>query len=348
MPLLSAAARVLEEPVRRVGAVLHRRLPASGLEGLDPDIARAFALIGPLDSSRLPVPLMRAGYRLQTMLWHRPRDGAVTVHEERVNDHVRVRVYTPHLDRGGGLVYFHGGGMVIGDLDTHDRWCRWIATRAGVVVHSVDYRRAPEHPFPAGCLDALAAWNHVVAGWQAQGRAHERLGVGGDSAGGYLAAVVTTQAIDPTLGLPVAGRPSYQWLLYPSVDAVRRHEEFDLYPSGVLLTGRAVRRFTREWIRPGDDPHDPAHSPGLVPDQVVADLPPTHLVTCEFDPLLPECRRLLARLESVGVVATHDHLPDMPHEFISMSGVSPAAARAGDRVIDSLARIAGTADEAAA
>lgn len=337
----SRLATLVEEPVRRVGTALHGRLPADGLPGLDPDVARAVAAGGPIDSSRLPVPLMRAAYRLQTMLWNRPRETAVAVAEERVTDHVTVRTYTPHLERGGGLVHYHGGGMVIGDLHTHDRWCRWIAVRAGVVVHAVDYRRVPEHPFPAGCVDAVRAWNHVVAGWQAQGRPLARLGVGGDSAGGYLAAVVATQAVDPTLGVPVAARPAFAWLLYPSVDAVRRPEVHDLFPSGVLLTGGTVARFSREWLADDADVADPAHSPGLVDDTVMAAFPRTHLTTCEFDPLTPECLRLRDRLEQLGVPITHDHLADLPHEFISMTGVSAAAATAGAGVIDALGRLAG-------
>lgn len=328
-----------EEGLRRLGHAVHPRLRADGLEGLDPDVARAVAAAGPLDSSRLPVPLMRLAYRLQTVLWNRPRETAVRVEDERLNDHLVVRTYTPHLERGGGLVYFHGGGMVIGDLDTHDRWCRWIAVRAGVVVHAVSYRRAPEHPFPAGAVDALVAWNHVVAGWRAAGRPLDQLGAGGDSAGGYLSAVLATQAVAPTLGVPVAARPGFLWVLYPAVDATRRAEQFSLYPTGVLLTGSVVRRFTDEWLGRGD-PRDPVHSPGLVPDPVVAALPPTHLVTCEFDPLTPECLRFLDRLREAGVEVTHDHFDDLPHEFISMTGVSASASAAGERTIDVLAGMA--------
>lgn len=331
----------VEDPLRRVGAAVHDRLPADGLPGLDPDVARALAAAGPVDSSRLPVPLMRAGYRLQTILWNRPRETALAVTEERVTEHVTVRTYTPHRERGGGLVYLHGGGMVIGDLDTHDRWCRWVAVRSGVVVHAVDYRRAPEHPFPAGCLDALRAWNHVVAGWQAQGRPLDRLGVGGDSAGGYLAAVVATQLVDPTLGVPPSSRPAFAWLVYPAVDAVRRPEVHDLFPSGVLLTGGVLARFGRAWLAADADAADPAHSPGLVDDAVLAAFPRTHLVTCEFDPLTPECLRFRDRLEQLGVPTTHDHFGDLPHEFISMTGVSDAAEEAGATVIDALARLAG-------
>ena len=341
MPAVSRRlATLAEEPVRRLGALLHPRLSSRGLPGLDPDIARSVAAAGPIDSSRLPVPVMRAAFRLQTMLWNRPRETAVRVEDEAVTEHLTVRTYTPHLERGGGVVYFHGGGMLIGDLDTHDRWCRWIAVRAGVVVHAVDYRLAPEHPFPAGCIDALLAWNHVVAGWQAQGRPLSRLGVGGDSAGGYLSAVVATQAVEPTLGVPVAARPAFTLLLYPAVDAVRRPEQFDLFPDGVLLTGPTVERFADEWLGPDGDPHDPAHSPGLVHDQVLGEMPPTHLVTCEFDPLTPECLRLLDRLRGLGVEVTHRHFDDLPHEFISMSGVSRAAAAAGEETIDALARLA--------
>ena len=341
MPAVSRRlATLAEEPLRRLGALVHPRLHPRGLPGLDPDIARAVAAAGPIDSSRLPVPVMRAAYRLQTMLWNRPRETAVRVEDEAVNDHLTIRTYTPHLERGGGLVYFHGGGMVIGDLDTHDRWCRWVAVRAGVVVHAVDYRLAPEHPFPAGCIDALVAWNHVVAGWQAQGRPLERLGVGGDSAGGYLSLVVATQAVEPTLDVPVADRPGFAWLLYPGVDAVHRPEQFDLFPEGVLLTGRTLERFTDEWLGRDGDPHDPAHSPGLVHDEVLGSMPPTHLVTCEFDPLTPECLRLRDRLHDLGVELTHRHHQDLPHEFISMAGVSTAAATAGEEAIDALARLA--------
>lgn len=339
--VVSRLAAVVDEPLRRVGTAVHRRLPADGIPGLDPDIARAVAAAGPIEQSRLPVPLMRVAYRLQSILWNRPRESAVTVTDERVTDHVTVRTYTPHLERGGGLVYFHGGGMVIGDLDTHDRWCRWIAVRSGVVVHAVDYRLVPEHPYPAGCVDALRAWNHLVAGWQAQGRPLDRLGVGGDSAGGYLSAVVATQAVDPTLGVPVSARPGFAWLLYPAVDAVRRAEVHDLFPSGVLLTGSTVARFGREWLADDADAADPAHSPGLVDDAVLAAFPRTHLVTCEFDPLTPECLRFRDRLEQLGVPTTHDHFDDLPHEFISMTGVSDAAEQAGATVIDALGRVAG-------
>lgn len=329
-----------EEGVRRLGHAIHPRLPGDGLAGLDPDVARAVAAAGPLDTSRLPVPLMRVGYHLQTALWNRAREEAVRVEDERVNDHLVIRTYTPHLERGGGLVYFHGGGMIIGDLDTHDRWCRWIAVRAGVVVHAVDYRRAPEHAFPAGAVDALVGWNHVVAGWRAAGRPLDRLGVGGDSSGGYLATVVATQAVQPTLGVPVAARPGFLWVLYPAVDAVRRHEQFERYPAGVLLTGKVMRRFTDEWLGRGDA-RDPVHSPGLVDDDVLGALPVTHLVTCEFDPLTSECQRFLARLRATGVEVTHDHFDDLPHEFISMTGVSAAASAAGERIIDRLADMAG-------
>lgn len=340
MSLLTRLADLVDEPVRRVGMAVHPRLPVGGPPGLDPDLGRAFAVSAAVDTSQLPAPVLRVAHRLHTMLWNRPRETAVRVDDDRVGDHVTVRTYTPHLEQGGGIVYFHGGGMVLGDLATHDRWCRWVAVRAGIVVHAVDYRRVPEHPFPAGCIDALVGWNHVVAGWQAQGRPLERLGVGGDSAGGYLSAVVATQAVAPTLGVPVAARPAFAWLLYPCVDAVRRPEQFDLWPSGVVLTGRTVERFSDDWLG-DDDPADPAHSPGLVDDAVLAQLPPTHLVTCEVDPLTPECLRLGDRLRAAGVAVSHDHVDDLAHDFIHMTGVSDGAARAGERAIDELARLAG-------
>lgn len=342
MAVTTDLARLAESPVNRLGRLVHSRLPARGLEGLDPDVARVVVAAGAVDTSRLPAPLMRGLYRLQTMLWNREREEDVRVEDERVNRHVTVRTYTPYVEHSaGGVVYFHGGGMMIGDLETHDRWCRWVAVRAGIVVHAVDYRLVPEHPAPAGAVDALVAWNHVVAGWQAAGRPLDQLGVGGDSAGGYLSALVATQAVDPTLGVPVAARPAFQWLLYPGVDLeVRQREAHDAFPTGVLLTGPVVARFSREWS--GDDPDvdDPYLSPGRVPDHVLAEMPPTHLVTCRFDPLTAENEVFAARLEAVGVPLTRDHFDDLPHEFISMTGVSASARAAAEQAVEGLVALA--------
>ena len=328
----------LDELTRRVGSRLHPFLPAGDVDGLDEDCGRAFAGIRNLPSHRLPPPVQRVGYRVQAALFNRPRETALTVEDQVVRPGLRVRVYTPWVESGAGLVYYHGGGMVVGDLETADRWCRWIAVRSGAVVTSVHYRRAPEHPFPAGILDAIMAYNHVAAGWRAQGRDLGRLGVGGDSAGGYLATLVAQQAVEPTLGLPVSDAPGYQWLIYPGLDYTWRPS--GNYPTGtVALDDAALEMFTDVWSA-GGDPTDPGMSPGLAPDDTLRALPRTLVVTCEHDPLTERIEPFVDRLRALDVDVAHTHLPGLPHDFIALTGVSPASERAGEQIIDQLAELA--------
>ena len=130
-----------------------------------------------------------------------------------------ARLYTPTRDRGALLLFFHGGGFMYGDLDSHDASCRFLAERSGVRVLAVDYRLAPEHPFPAAYDDALAAHRWLVENAADLGVDSDRIAVGGDSAGANLATVVAIEAA--RAGVPVA----YQLLVYPVTDAVREHRE---------------------------------------------------------------------------------------------------------------------------
>lgn len=337
MSVLTSVTHRAEDVVQWLGTRVHRWLPPGDLEGLDEDCGRAFALIGSIQSRRVPLPLQRGGYRIQAAAWNRPRERAVHVEDETVREGLRLRTYTPHVESGGGLVYYHGGGMVIGDLETVDRWCRWIAVRAGLVVTSVDYRRAPDHPFPAGVHDAILAFNHVAAGWQAQGRRLDQLGVGGDSAGGYLATLVAQQAVAPTLGAEVAQPPAYQWLVYPGTDFTWEPE--GRFPGGLALDDDTMRWFTEVWTRT-HDASDPGMSPGLAPDATLQGLPRTHVVTCEFDPLTTSIESYLARLRANGVDVAHTHLDGLPHDVITLTGVSREAARACERMIDDLRALA--------
>jgi acetyl esterase len=229
---------------------------------------------------------------------------------------VPVRVYSS--ERGGlrpALVYFHGGGFVFGNLDTHDAVCRAIAKESGAVVISVDYRLAPEHKFPAAVDDCYAATVWVAANAERLGIDPSHIVVGGDSAGGNLATVVAMRCRDaggPTLAL--------QLLLYPVTDMSSletvSHRECG---EGYFLTRAAMDWFTGHYVGSAELARHPEVSPLLVTD--LSGLPPALVITAEFDPLRDEGEAYGQRLQQAGVPVTISRYDGMIHGFISMRGM---------------------------
>ncbi len=231
------------------------------------------------------------------------------------------------------LVYLHGGGWVCGDLDSHDRVCRRLADEAQRAVLAVDYRLAPEHPFPAGLDDAVAVLRHVLE--------HQLPGVapglpveiGGDSAGGNLAAAAC-------LRLRGRGRqPARQLLIYPALDLRMLTVSHRTLGHGFLLEEADLR-----WYRDRygcTDFFDWRCSP-LLADSL-AGLPPAIVVTAGFDPLRDEGQQYADRLERAGVPVCRLHEPGLTHGFINMDGVIPAADRAFSRISEALLRGCGAA-----
>ncbi len=227
-----------------------------------------------------------------------------------------VRVYAS--EPGGirpALVYFHGGGWVFGNLDTHDAVCRALAKESGAVVISVDYRLSPEHKFPAAVDDAQAATQWVAAHAESLGIDARRIAVGGDSAGGNMATVVAMRCRD-------AGGPALagQVLLYPVTDLssfdTASHRELG---EGYFLTGGAMDWFTGHYLASADHKRHSEVSPLLAPD--VSGLPPALVITAEFDPLRDEGEAYAERLKKAGVPVTVSRYPGMIHGFVSMRGV---------------------------
>ncbi len=232
-----------------------------------------------------------------------------------------ARHYVP-AELGGPhplLVYYHGGGFTYGDLDTHDGVCRLLCRHAGAHVLAVDYRLAPEHPFPAAVDDARAAlaWAHANA--ERLGAAPGRVGVAGDSAGGNLAAVVSQLAARD--GGPA---PVIQVLIYPVTDFTRRHPSRDLFAQGFLLTDPEMDWFERNYF--GDakaQQSDPRASPLLADD--LSGLAPTFVVTAAFDPLRDEAEEYARGLRAAGTPAILRRFPGFIHAFIGATGVSRAS-----------------------
>jgi len=232
---------------------------------------------------------------------------------------VPLRVYTPESDGSlPVLVYFHGGGWVFGNLESHDAVCRALTNAVNCLVVSVDYRLAPEHKFPSAAEDAYAATQWVAEHAPDLGGDVTRLVVGGDSAGGNLAAVVALMARDRR-----GPRLAYQLLIYPVTDTACDTASRQQNGQGYLLTLEMMRWFQDQYLRDPSDWEHPYAAPLRAPD--LQGLPPALVITAEFDPLRDEGEAYAARLRSAGVPATLKRYDGMIHGFFGMGAVLDAA-----------------------
>lgn len=228
------------------------------------------------------------------------------------------------------LVYFHGGGWTIGDLDTHDIVCRTLANRARCAVIAVDYRMGPEHKFPAAVEDCIAATRWVAEQGAALGVDAARIAVGGDSAGGNLATVVAISLRDAG-GPPLA----FQALVYPATDQRMDSASHAKFGEGYLLTRNNMLWFRDNYLAPADY-EDWRASPIRAAD--LARLPPAHIITAGYDPLVDEGRAYSDRLVAAGVPVLYECFEGMAHGFLTMGGVVAAANHALYRLAQSLAQ----------
>jgi acetyl esterase len=227
-------------------------------------------------------------------------------------------------------VFFHGGGWTIGDLDTHDIVCRALANRARCAVVSVDYRMGPEHKFPAAVDDCIAATRWVAEQAAALVIDARRIAVGGDSAGGNLAAVVAITLRD-------AGGPPlvFQALAYPATDQRMNTASHEKFGEGYLLTRENMLWYRGNYLSP-EDYEDWRASPLLAAD--LARLPPAHIITAGYDPLLDEGRAYSDRLLAAGVPVLYECFEGMAHGFLTMGGMVAAGNHALYRLGQSLAQ----------
>jgi acetyl esterase len=215
-------------------------------------------------------------------------------------------------------VFFHGGGWVIGNLDSHDVACRTLAHEGELIVISVDYRLSPEHKFPAAVEDAIAATSWISSNALALDIDATRLMVGGDSAGGNLAAVVAIHARDSG-GPELAG----QVLIYPGTDFRMTHPSHSEPETSILLTHSVIRWFRDHYLNGPADVDDWRASPARVAS--LAGLPPTYLLTAGADPLRDEGNEFATRLEDAGVPVTYRTFPGQFHGFFTMGKLLPQA-----------------------
>ena len=236
---------------------------------------------------------------------------------------IPARLFAPAAEPGGTglLVYFHGGGWVIGNLDTCDGVCRFLARESGAAVLAVDYRLAPEHPFPAAVEDAVTAFGFAAERADYLGADPARIAVGGDSAGGNLA-TVAAQAARGADG----PRPAFQLLIYPVCDLSVKRPSYGLFQEGFLLTEDEMDWFRDHYLPDDEARHDPRASPLLADD--LSGLPPAYVATAGFDPLRDEGEEYARAMAAAGVPVALRRHEGLLHSYANMTAVGRGAREA--------------------
>ncbi|MNZ47087.1 Carboxylesterase NlhH [compost metagenome] len=313
---------------------------------LNPDIAAFLELVGNGRASgkRLPMHALtpeqaREQFDQSSLMMEAGGEDLEVVDELQVptRDGARLdaRVYSHHaLSEGAGraaLLYFHGGGYVVGSLDSHDSVCRALAAMADCVVLSVAYRLAPEFRFPTAADDAQDAWHWLVANAPRLGIDARRLAVGGDSVGGSLATVLAAQPLATEV------QPLLQVLIYPVTDASQGSASIERYGVGHLLEKDSLAWFYTHYQRDADDRLDPRFSPLL--GKVGANVPPVLLILAECDPLYDEGVAYARHLQAAGVAVELKVYPGMTHDFLRMGAIIDEAEQAQQHIAERLVQV---------
>ena len=287
---------------------------------------RLLALSGSPALNELSPDLARAQVAQDARTFSGPKIGLDEVRELDLPGPTRTipaRLYIPDAtDTEAALVvYFHGGGFVVCDLETHDNTCRLLARSSGVRVVSVDYRLAPESPFPASLDDCLAAFRAVAEAAGELGAHPARIGVAGDSAGGNLAVGVARLCAQDG-----GVRPAFQLLFYPWLDLSHKRASYRLFGQGFYLTESDLDWYAAKYVAGPDELQDPRCSPLQADD--LSGLPPTYVATAGFDPLRDEGEEFAHRLRSAGVQVALRRHPGLIHGFVNTVSIGHAGREA--------------------
>jgi acetyl esterase len=332
--VFTISAQIGVKSMTRLDSVQTDRRPAATAQldiPVSPLLAPAVAAAIREASSGLPTDATLARRRewfsrSRDALGPDPLPAIASVREEtirRPEGLLRLRLYRPSFGWKPvpALLFFHGGGWTLGDLDSHDKLCRQLAAATGHVIVAVDYRLAPEHPWPAALEDGWTALEWLIRNAPLLAIDPTAIGVAGDSAGGNIAAVLAIRARDRR----TAGTPPLkcQVLIYPCLDLVAIQPSHLARAEGFLLNRADYLGYVSSYIAGATSPMDPEVSPLRAVD--LSRLPPTVLISAEFDPLLDEGRVFAGRLAAAGVPVFHRCHAGMVHGFITMGGRLPAA-----------------------
>lgn len=324
--------RGLSRVIPRIPAPVARKLfgrPPRSPEGdvLDLEMFRllaAAARVGASDATTLPLEQARVGFERSIRLTDPAARRGMDVRDFTLTETpapLRVRMYRPHVrvSPSPAVVFFHGGGFVLGSLDSHNELCRVIAERVRAVVLSVDYRLAPEHPFPTATQDAVAAFTALRERAASLDLDAGRMAVAGDSAGGNLAAVVANT-------LRGEQGPHTQWLIYPATDFTRAMPSHTHFANALILPKRSIDRFLYYYAPDPATHRDPAASPLFATD--LRGVAPAIVQTAGFDALRDEGDAYAKKLAEFDVNVTHRCERTLLHGYAHLGAMVPAAEEA--------------------
>lgn len=338
-PLADRAARAAVRLVAVLPRPLTRALagPLAEIDGqrVHPEVALALRALNAGGPTFETKPLEQGRAELAAEAWifgSRPacdevRDIAIPSED---GHEIGARLFRADRDREpeGLLVYFHGGGFVLGGHESCEAMCRALARRTGLVVVSIDYRLAPEHPYPAAVRDGVEAFRWLRDRLPELGVRTGRIAVAGESAGGNLAAVVSlATALDPE------GGPGFQCPIFPVADWARRSRSYELFGEGWFLTAAQMDWYRERYLRP-EQLEDPLASPLYAPLEQLARVAPACVVTAGFDPLRDEGRAYAQRLADAGVAVRHLEFRGFIHAFVNATGLGRSVTRRIDRIGD--------------
>lgn len=306
---------------------------------------KLFDTLPPLN--KMPLWMARPTYKMVDSLF-----GMDKVAVDRVIDHqapltdgsrIVVREYSTSSSaspssKRPALMFFHGGGCAIGDINSHDSVCRYIAKQSDLSVFSVNYRLGSEYKFPTAIEDAIQAWDWLCESADKFGIDLNKTGTGGDSAGAYLATLIAQLNKSSTRLEAPKHMPAFQWLLYPMLDLRGESESYKANTAKVFLTADIMNYFRDHYLNNAEERTDPLASPLLCDN--LEGLPPAYVLTAEFDPLKDGGVAYAAKLEEAKNQVIHEHYGHLMHGFISLSGICPYARQAIDLAIDQLKKLA--------
>lgn len=297
---------------------------------VDPPIQQVLDILNklpPIDIETYPVAKGREDY-LKFSLLHAgwplrlSRVEDLTIDNADGEHTMGIRIYTPELNKKlPALIYYHGGGWQRGDLATHDSICRHFATFGECIVVAVDWRLAPEHRHPKGINDCLTAYQWVIKNGEKYNIDTQRIGIGGDSAGGNMTAITAHRLRKMDIQ-----QPHFQLLLYASLDLTMQSSSYKDFAEGYFLTTDRTKFYIDKYINKPEDVEDPLFSPAKEKD--LTGLPRTHIITAGFDPLRGESEAYAQRLEAAGNQVSYKCYETMIHAFLHMTHTSPAAKEA--------------------
>jgi acetyl esterase len=304
---------------------------------IHPQAANAIRVAGDLPANLAPAELRRV-YAEQRVRMLPPAPPVPLVYDVSIPSRegpVSARYYRAHDDENACplLVFFHGGGWMLGSVDSYDTVCRRLSIKGDCAVLSVDYRLAPETTFPGAVHDAYAATLWAARNAGQLKISPEAIAVGGDSAGGNLAAVVAQMSLDSG-----EFRVASQLLIYPCTDISREYPSYIRNATGYMLTRAAMNWFVSTYVPNAADRSDPRASPMLRPD--LSGLAPALIIAAEFDPLVDENEAYALRLRQAGVPTKYVCFPGMHHPFFTLGAYIDDAAKAEDLIASEMKALA--------